>query len=72
MTEVELGITALSNCHCKEYLKAAPLEKKWQSHIVITACVSEQLLVVLGLQYKKKKITRQASESSWDCVIVCR
>lgn len=29
MTEVELGITALSNCHSKKkYLKAAVLEKE--------------------------------------------
>lgn len=49
MTEEELEVTALSNCHSKECLKVAALEKKGKSHSAIAACASEQLLNVLGL-----------------------
>lgn len=50
VTEKELGITALSNCHSKESLKAAPWEEKRQSHSATAACASEVLSDVFGLQ----------------------
>lgn len=49
MTEEELEVTAMSNCHSKEFLKDAVLEEKRKSHSVIAACASEQLSDVLGL-----------------------
>lgn len=66
MTEEELEVTALGNCHSKECLKVAALEEKGKSHGAIAACASEQLSDVLGLQRSMEgENARQASGSSW-------